>query len=391
MHAVTLILGFLAIWPQQAQRPVLVLTDKEAVRAAGWSVSADGHVQAIDESNTSSPRTVESPLLLDAENAVSPPIPSDGRIVAVRLAGGEIVRGKLEDSATAGIVRIRSLQLGALDIAVDQIISLSLGGAGGAPANPQAKPPCVILANGDVVPGKINGITPAKVTIDSEFGETATEIGRVVAILMPENSAKTADQKRDRLEILLGDGQRLLVDRMKPGGKAGVVVLSRKERDFEIPISTIRQIVFLGTTVRELVFSAPPKVETTPYLDGTVAVRIDDGQHRRPRIIGQRGFADGITSQPRSRITWQTAGNAAYLVGWVGMDPARGANGICDVRIESEGKTLLSIEKLTARDGPRHLAVPLTGLKSFTLVTDFGPRGEVGDWVNWCEMRLVSK
>lgn len=387
-----IVLGLAACWAQQTTRPVLVLTDRQAIQASGWSIAENGRLQVIDSPGAAG-RQVETPLLIDVENAVAPPAPMGGTLVRVQLASGEIIRGRIEDSEAHASLRLTNAQFGEMRVPFAEIVSLSFGAtdAGVVAGSSPAKPSCVILTNGDVVPGKILAVTAKKVTIDSDFGETDTEMNRVVAILMSEDSAPANSTARDRLVCILGDGQRWLADWMRHADEAGTIVLSRSGRDVEVPVAAIRQIVFPGVSVQTLTWSAPAKVETTPYLGGTVAVRVDDRQHQRPRVIGQRTFADGITAQPRSKVTWETSTGASYLLCWVGMDPARGANGICDVRVETEGRTLLSIERLTARDGPQRVAVPLTGLKSFTLVTDFGPRGEIGDWVNWCEMRIASR
>lgn len=387
-----IVLGFAACWAQQTTRPVLVLTDRQAIQASGWDAAENGRLQVIDSPGASG-RQVEAPLLIDVENAVAPPAPAGGTLVRVQLASGEIIRGRIEDSGADASLRLSNAQIGEMRVPFAEIVSLSFAATdtGVVAGSSPAKPPCVILTNGDVVPGKILAVTARKATIDSDFGETDTEMNRVVAILMSEDSSPADSTAHDRLVCILGDGQRWLADRMKHADKTGTIVFSRSGRDVQVPVAAIRQIVFPGVSLQTLTWSAPAKVETTPYLDGTVAVRVDDRQHQQPRVIGHRTFADGITAQPRSQIMWETPTGASYLLGWVGMDPARGANGICDVRVEAEGRTLLSIERLTARDGPRRVAVPLTGLKSVTLVTDFGPRGEIGDCVNWCEMRVVGK
>ncbi len=82
---------------------------------------------------------------------------------------------------------------------------------------------------------------------------------------------------------------------------------------------------------------------------------------------------------------------AAYLIGWVGIDPVRGSAGICDARIESDGKTLVSFNGLTARAGAQRIAVSTTNLNHITLITDFGPNAEIGDCLNWCELMLIEK
>jgi len=188
----------------------------------------------------------------------------------------------------------------------------------------------------------------------------------------------------------LTDGQQWHIDQLRAGDKSTHVRVARGNRQATLTIADVGRLVFGNTTIRELVSLDPPKIETTPYLGERVVIEIDDATHRRPHAIGDRSFASGITTRPRSRLVYTLGPAAAFLVGWVGLDPVRGSTGICDVSVEADGKPLMGAAGLTARHGGRRIAVPVAGLDEITLITDFGPEAELGDCVNWCDLLVIE-
>lgn len=398
MPALSLSLLLLIAVPTDAGAPATVLSQGQVISATDWSIGANGTVIVTAAGPNGSPKSIAvgAPALVDANRPrqIRPrrgQAPGAGAMI--QLTNGEMLLGAVVEPDSPGTVRFTTRPFGAQRLALDKIATIHLAGRRlNQPAT--AKPadaPYLLLTNGDVVSGVIKAVTPEAVTIDSAFGQAETSLSRVASIAPATDPPSADGRAAGQLICSLADGQRWYVDTVAAGPGQDQLSIRRAGRTVELPVTELRQLVFAGWTVRELIALGPPEVETTAYLGETVRLQIDDPRRPRPRAIGGRSFVGGITARPRSRVTYTLDAPAAFLIGWVGVDPLRGSTGICDVRIESEGQTLVRFEGLTARAGARRIAAATTGLNRITLTTDFGPQAEIGDCVNWCELMLIEK
>ena len=378
--------------------PVMVLSEQRVISASSWSIDRSGQliVEAVGQGDSTESMVVDTPVLLDVN--VSPQArvrrhEPGGAAAVIQLTNGEILRGAILGPDSPGTVRFDAEDFGPHRVALERIATIRLMGRrlNQPPARRLGDPPYLLLANGDVISGAIKLITPAAVTVDSEFGEAEPEMSRIAAIALAADPPPADGRAAGQLICALADGQRWYVDAVAAGRGNSQLRLRRAGSTVDLPADKVQQIVFAGWTIRELIALAPPEVSTTAYLGETVRLQIDDAGHRRPRAIGGRSFVGGITARPRSHVTYPLNAPAAYLIGWVGLDPLQGSAGICDARIESGPKTLMRFDKLTARAGARRIAVPTANLNRITLTTDFGPNAEIGDCVNWCALILVEK
>ena len=400
MHAACLTL-LLTATSLGTDAPVMVLSEQRVVSARSWSIDGSGQliVEAVGQGDSPESILVGAPALLDVSRSPRPvarrhgPDGAAGASAVIQLINGEILRGAILEPDSPGTVRFDAADFGPQRLALAKIAVIRLAGRRlSQPAGRRlGDPPYLLLANGDVISGAIKVITPAAVTVDSEFGEAKPELSRIAAIALAADPPPADGRAAGQLICSLADGQRWYVDAVAAGPGNGQLRVERAGSTVDLPADSVQQLVFAGWTIRELIALAPPEVSTTPYLGEAVRVQIDDAGNRRPLAIGGRSFVGGITARPRSRVSYPLNTPAAYLIGWVGLDPLRGNAGICDVRIESDGKTLVRFDRLTAGAGERRIAVAITDLKRITLTTDFGPNAEIGDCVNWCELILVEK
>lgn len=374
--------------------PVMVLADDQVVAATSWSIGDDGVLQVAETrpDGTTASRATARPALI-ATNAPAPSTTAardaEGA-AAVLTIDGEILAGRILAPDTPGTLRLDVRGVGAERLALDRLAAVRLGSESPesitVPAG--AAPPCVLMANGDVVGGAIRGLDTKGVTVESDFGPVVIERSRVTAILCARRQAAPAPDAKSSL-CDLADGQRWRVERIVGGGPGATVHLTRAGRDVQIPGAAIRQIVLPGWRAVDLLDQEPTRVDTVPYFGEVVSLIIDGPTRRRPLAIGDRSFAGGLTTRPRSRIVYRVPAEAAYAVGRVGLDPLRGRDGACEVRVESEGQALVTWPVLTPRAASHRFAVALGGRSELTLVTDFGPREELGDCVNWCGLRVL--
>jgi hypothetical protein len=95
-----------------------------------------------------------------------------------------------------------------------------------------------------------------------------------------------------------------------------------------------------------------------------------------------------------SRIAVATAGYRRFEA-QIALDETAGFEGsaIFKVLLESApGEWRTAYESLPVRggDAPRQVAIDLAGAARIALVVDFADRGDVCDWADWLEARLVK-
>jgi hypothetical protein len=90
-------------------------------------------------------------------------------------------------------------------------------------------------------------------------------------------------------------------------------------------------------------------------------------------------------------VRFDLEGEWRFLSGWVGLDDHLGKMGNAGTSLIADGSVVYASEEVTEGKSPGRLAVDLAGVKELDLVTDFGKRGHLGDYVNWCDMLLIGR
>lgn len=380
----------MAVLLNPADAPWVLLADGEVQTGQQWRLDPDGNLllRQMRGSIVMGEETPASPAVLlaaDASPAALPP----GQ-VRVTLGNGEVLLGTLADSGERNTLVLESEPLGRQRLALSEIRSLDFGHAQGdraAGGRVEFAPPYVLLMNGDVLPGAIGAITSGTVAVDSEFGEIETDRERVARVVVAEGTE--ADRPAGAFLLETRDSRRWFVTDPTPAGQK--VQFLRGERPVSLEPGNIRLLVWPGWTLAPLIEREPDSIETTPYLEEAVEVTVDTADNPRPLAAGSVTALGGITTRPRSRVTFTLPETAAYLTGAVGLDPLRGANGNAAVAVDLNGNTELEVKELTAATGAVEFALPLEGSTTLGLTTDFGENAERGDIVNWCRLLLVEK
>jgi hypothetical protein len=101
-------------------------------------------------------------------------------------------------------------------------------------------------------------------------------------------------------------------------------------------------------------------------------------------------YAKGLGMHSRSRLTYALGQGYSEFAAEVALDATASAEGsaVCLVFVGRD----LKYRSPTLRAGgpPQTVRVPLNGGESLTLVVDYGERGDVQDYVNWLNARLIA-
>ncbi len=138
--------------------------------------------------------------------------------------------------------------------------------------------------------------------------------------------------------------------------------------------------------------AAPTKGYTfnRSLLGGPLALRYPDRRAPGawPELSVERQFGRGVALRSRGELRLELPSSAQRLRGVVGLDPGAALAGSAEVRIVADGKTLWS-GAVDGGSAPAVIDQPLVTAKTLTLQVDYGDNLDAGDFVNFCDLRVI--
>jgi hypothetical protein len=107
-----------------------------------------------------------------------------------------------------------------------------------------------------------------------------------------------------------------------------------------------------------------------------------------PAVSVKREFARGVALRSHSELRLELPEGAQRVRGVVGLDPDAALAGSAVVRIVADDKTLWS-GAIDGASAPVTIDEPLAAAKTLTLQVDYGDNLDAGDFVNFCELRVI--
>lgn len=158
--------------------------------------------------------------------------------------------------------------------------------------------------------------------------------------------------------------------------------------ELELDEGSIVEVSFRNGRVVYLSDLKPTATILEPYLDDPPVFQNDRNALGGPLQLGDRTYSKGIGVRPRSRLTYDVAQFSRFDA-IIGLDVAAGPSASVGFMVECDGKAVFNSGEMHAMSAPKKISVPLAGAKRLTLVADFARRGDVQDFANWCDARLV--
>lgn len=374
------LLTMFMLTPPQAPGSVFILTRTGVVEGESWEARDSGTIRTATADGTVSELAVGELLALIGGQGLSraPLLPR------VALNNGEIIAGPLAEDPPAGCLSPISSLWGRLDLPLGQVARCVLAtppaGQGG------GKAPQVILRNGDTLATELDRLGPAKLTVNTEFGPAEMALSDVAEVVLSDHAPSFDARGSVQYLIELGDGQRFYCDEMSPVN--GRLRLKRGSKTCDLEPGAVRLLLWPGAGVVRL-SSLEFATAGASYFGQPVEPRRDHNAHDRPLQLGQRWFEHGLGTRPRSNIVFDLAGRWTCLTGVVGLDPLLGRSGHCLVSVAVDGNQRFRAA-LEGPDQQATFAIPLSGGSRLELSADFGPGGDLGDYVNWCDLILIG-
>jgi hypothetical protein len=255
----------------------------------------------------------------------------------------------------------------------------------------------VLLRNGDVLEGVLNGLDGTEVAVEVDKKPVAVKINQVAAVALSSDLADALRPKGAYARLVLTEaggspGGRLSLSSATCTDGAtlkGVTVFGASVR---VPLARVAALDLYQGAAVYLSDLKPSKYEYLPYLDDYRPWVADGNAAGGDLRLGGSTYDKGLGMHSHSRLTWDLAGGYRRFEALVGLDDRDGRKGSVRVKVLADGKALdLGADKeLTAQSGPLPVSVKVEGIKELTLEVEFGANGNVQDVVNWADARLVQ-
>jgi hypothetical protein len=335
---------------------------------------------------------------LSAEGLVGVRFPGKGvsenvRTSRVLLATGELVRGELLGTENEQL-KMRSASLGEYRIPLTAVRALALdpevpmeklqgwlADAGNSPSDR------LILKNGDVAPAALLAVEGDKMRIQKDDKESTVARELVAAVLTDPTLVDYPAPKEFFAQLLTADGSRFHLKSLQTVGE------KFKATPFFGGGLTVEpgecvELSFRNGRVVYLSDLKPQQETAEPYADDRRAARRDQSVLGSPLRLHGRIFAKGIGVKSRSELIYSIGGYEKFEAK-VGLDDAADPKGSVRFRVLVDGKQAFDSGEVVADDQPKSVSVPVRGASTLTLIVDFEKRGDVEDFADWCDARLV--
>ena len=313
-----------------------------------------------------------------------PSVPASGRFV-LHMTGGDMLGGEPVSLKGESLVW-KNAALGEISIPSARLIAIT------PPDKPapqgRGRDDVVALSNGDTVHGIIASLSPEKITVQTDAGNSDVPTSSVAAVTFAATSARGSDARAFR--VRLDDGSSLVGPDVSLKGDSLVLTLE-KNAQRRLAIGHVAAIEQVNGPVSWLSSRTPAEAVYYPFFGTSQepAAKIDRNWIGGPIAFKETTFPHGIGVHAYSRLTWPLDQKHEAFRTRFAVD-GESPEADITVRIKLDDKTVFEQQHVRAGALSPVVVQDLAGAKRLTLEVD-GATGYVEDRLNWIEPALLKK
>ncbi len=244
------------------------------------------------------------------------------------------------------------------------------------------------LANGDLLAGGLLGLDEKNIKFQPESGPIELDRSGVVALGFDPTLVVYPRPQGTFLELALADGSRLGVTapRLEQGQ---VVATTRFGTPIRVPLGELVSVHSRSASIAYLSEREASAQQYVSYVGPTRPYRRDAAVTGHPLRLAGQPFDHGLGTQSRTLLAYRLAPGDRRFQAVVGLDDRAGSQGGVVFRVLVDGREEFASPPMSVRDAPRTIDVDVEGAKVVILATEFGPRGDVRDYADWIEARII--
>lgn len=192
------------------------------------------------------------------------------------------------------------------------------------------------------------------------------------------------------LRVTLSDGSLFSAHPVR--GDAETVTLRLADgREADVPVAALTCIDVRSPRLVYLSDLTPTAQKSEGRLHRPTPPRRDRAVAGGPITLQGVTYSRGLAMTSRTEVTYDLGGAYSAFAATVGIDDAVRPYGAVNLVLLGNGNVLLDTGTLTGLDNPRDLAIPLDGVRSLTLITDYADGVDLADHADWALARLLRK
>lgn len=320
------------------------------------------------------------------------PATDNARGTKLLLANGDRLRAD-PVAADGDVLTARSAALGELKVSLSLIVGVQVD-----PDLPEdrlsrflaeTKPGSdrFLLKNGDIVAASLAGMDGEKFRVNRDNQESELSRDLVGAIAF-DPSLLDAKPSRDFAgQLSLVDGSRLTLKSMVSEGDK-IRLESAAFPDAKLNPADAVELTFKNGRLVYLSDLAPEATKIETFADDPMPPRMDRSALGAPLRLGGRTYPKGIGVRGRTTLAYNVAGFSRFET-LAGMDESAGAWGSARFEVRIDGKIVFDSGEMSAAQAPAKVSVTLKDASRLELVVDYAQRGDVRDFADWADARLV--
>jgi hypothetical protein len=246
----------------------------------------------------------------------------------------------------------------------------------------------VWLSNGDRISGGFLGWDERKINLQVNGKPLEVERSGIVAVGFDPALVNYALPQAGFLEVKLKDGTRLGVSSARID-EGNVEATARFGQKIRFVLGELASVHVIMNSYDYLSKRKPVKAAYFPYVGPTREFRIDRTVSGHLFELSGRSFEHGIGTQSRTLLAYRIEPSDRRFQALVGVDQRAGPLGSVVFRVLVDEKERFKSPPLSYRDAPQAIDVDVAGGKYLILDTSFGERGDVRDFADWVEARLL--
>jgi len=246
----------------------------------------------------------------------------------------------------------------------------------------------VWLGNGDKITGGFLGLDEKKVKFQTKAGPQTLDRAGALAIGFDPSLVVYPEPTEEAFDLTLADGSRLGVRnaRIEQGQ---LVATTRFGATLRVPFNELVRIHTRSSSISYISERAESAARYIGYVGPTRPYRRDATVDGQPLRLAGQTYDRGLGTQSRTILAYRIEPQDRRFQALVGLDDTAGPLGSVVFRVLVDGREAFASAPMSVRDTPRAIDVDLAGGKLLILVTEFGERGEVRDFADWIEARIL--
>ena len=248
------------------------------------------------------------------------------------------------------------------------------------------------LQNGDVLQGEFISLSQKSIRWETPQGERELPRSEIHGLKFNEELVSFPRVEGLQLRVHLVDGSFITIQ--SAVRKVGTVLDCQANcgSRFSIPFSLIYHLEYLHQHLTFLSDLKPELVEHFPYLSRKRFLERDRNGAKGPLSIRGRSYVKGLGMYSKMRAVYNLNSRYQTFMTDLGIDDYSGGEGSVHFVIRLDGEVAYRSPLVTGMS--KRISIPSMNVESIQkleLEVDFGERGDLRDYANWCNPILIRK